>query len=90
MRSPQTTGEDQPAPRISVFHATFSVELQVSGGSHFRLRREIRAADCGPAVNCGPGGAGSEQQRQGELVILRHLVSRRASFQVGACQLATG
>src|SRR5262249_6995191 len=31
MLSPQTAGELHPAPGISVFHATFSVLLQVSG-----------------------------------------------------------
>src|SRR6478735_3255690 len=33
MRSPNTIGDDQPSPGISVFQATFSVPLQCSGKS---------------------------------------------------------
>ena len=31
-RLPHTTGDDQPSPGTSVFHSTFSVALQWSGG----------------------------------------------------------
>src|SRR5260221_14723031 len=48
MRSPQTTGEDHPVPGMSVFHATFWVELQVSG----RLASSAIPSDSGPR-NCG-------------------------------------
>src|SRR5579872_2881668 len=44
MRSPQTTGEDQPVPGMSVFQATFSVVLQVSGSLGF----SVTPVDSGP------------------------------------------
>jgi len=48
MRPPQTIGEDQPRPGTGVFHATWSVVLQVSGNPDFVLTPEA----VGPR-NCG-------------------------------------
>src|ERR1700680_2088327 len=48
MRSPQTTGEDQPVPSTSIFQRTFSVEDQVSGSP----ASSATPMDCGPR-NCG-------------------------------------
>ena len=55
MRSPQTTGDDQPVPGISVFHATFSVALQVSGSfGIFGDAGRFGAAELRPLVDgCG-------------------------------------
>src|SRR5215471_8592383 len=44
MLSPQTAGELQPAPGMSVFHVTFSVVLQVSG----RFGSSATPSDPGP------------------------------------------
>ena len=35
MRSPQTTGVDEPLPGISTFQRTFWVSLHTSGGAAF-------------------------------------------------------
>src|ERR1041385_640652 len=48
MRSPQTMGEDQPTPGISIFHATFSLEDHLSGGA----ASSATPSEPGPR-NCG-------------------------------------
>ena len=45
---PQTTGEDQPQPGMSVFQTTFSVSLHVSGS----VLPSPSPSDCAPR-NCG-------------------------------------
>src|SRR5579859_3894271 len=49
IRSPQTTGDDQPLPGISVFHTTLRVAVQVSGSAGSSAATPF---DCGPR-NCG-------------------------------------
>src|SRR5216684_472239 len=52
MRSPQTTGDDQPLPGISAFQTTLRVALQVSGSPG----SSATPVDCGPR-NCGQESA---------------------------------
>src|SRR5260370_40934648 len=61
MRSPQTPGDDQPLPGISVFQTTLRVALQVSGSAG----SSATPVDCGPR-NCGqesaaPSGSASRK-----------------------------
>src|SRR6266851_5171231 len=48
IRSPQTTGDDQPLPGISAFHTTLRVALHVSGSAG----SSATPVDWGPR-NCG-------------------------------------
>ena len=80
-RSPQTIGEEMPAPRSSAFHATFSVSLQVVGNPVEsvrpsprgpRNRGQFSSAGAEPAIIVSPSRkAKNVANRRG----IRHLSS---------------
>ena len=59
MRSPQTTGDDQPSPGTGVFQTTFSVVLQVSGsrGSSSTVDMASAPRKAGQFSDAAAGGA---------------------------------
>src|SRR6266478_2369728 len=79
MRSPQTTGDDQPLPGISTFQTTLRVALQVSGSPG----SSATPVDCGPR-NCGQESAAPSG------ILSRRIVKAAMSVRIKSTLLPPG